>query len=1028
MPTPRLFLGFAIGLCAASTALAAPAKKVDYNRDIRPILSDNCFFCHGPDEKKREAKLRLDVREDAIAKKAFIPGKPDASELVKRIFTKDPDDLMPPPDSHKKLTAAQKDLFKRWIAEGAEYQTHWAYVPPVKAKIPAGKNGVDVLVQARLKEVGLKPSAEADRRTLARRLYFDLLGLPPKPEEVDAFANDKSPDAYAKLVERLLASPHYGERMAIGWLDVVRYADTIGYHSDTPRNVFPYRDYVIRAFNENKRFDQFTREQLAGDLLPNANLETRVGSAFNRLILSTEEGGAQPKDYEQRYLTDRVRAVGTVWLAQTTGCAQCHDHKFDPIAQRDFYSLGAFFADIKEALVGKREEGMMVPSEKDSVELARLDGDIARLQKDFDGPQPVLAAKFSQWQDAAFTAVQHDAKWKPLKPAKVASAQKSKLAVQADGSVLASGKAPDKDTYTVTVTNALKAVTGLRVEALPDDSLPAKGPGRGANGNFVLTEVAVKHQSGKAKAAPVKVAAARATIEQAAASPQKAWAAALTIDGDANAKDAEFGWAILPEVGQAQHLVLELAAPLTVEAGDTLTIELRQNSTKKEHLLGKFRLATTSDADAARVAHPAPPPGDIAAIVKVPTDKRTPAQKDKLFAHFKGVVPELAKLRAELVAAKKAKTDFEAKVPKCLVSVVTETKRTVRILPRGNWMDESGPVMQPALPAFLPVSLKRDAKPDAPLTRADLAEWIVAKDNPLTARVFVNRLWKQFFGTGLSKVLDDMGAQGEPPVNPALLDWLASEFRDSGWDVKHMVRSIVTSATYRQTSTAAKDLQARDPFNREHARQSRWRIEAEMVRDNALAVAGLLNPKIGGPSAKPYQPDGYWENLNFPVRSYDASKGDDQFRRGLYTWWQRSFLHPSMLAFDAPSREECAAERTRSNIPQQALVLLNDPTYVESARAFAARIVKEGSGDATARITWAWRQALSRAPRADELATARALFDKHLAQYKADAKAAESLLKVGLAPLPSAADQAELAAWTSVARVILNLHETITRS
>jgi hypothetical protein len=1028
MPTPRLFLGLVAGLLAASTAFAAPAKKVDYNRDIRPVLSDNCFYCHGPDQNHRKAKLRLDVREDAIAAKAFIPGKPDQSELVKRIFTKDPDDLMPPPDSHKKLTAAQKDLFKRWIAEGAEYQTHWAYVAPKRPAVPAGKNGVDVLVQARLKEVGLKPSPEADRRTLARRLYFDLLGLPPKPEEVDAFVNDKSPDAYAKLVERLLASPHYGERMAIGWLDVVRYADTIGYHSDTPRNVFPYRDYVIKAFNENKRFDQFTREQLAGDLFPNASQETRVASAFNRLILSTEEGGAQPKDYEQRYLTDRVRAVGTVWLAQTTGCAQCHDHKFDPVTQRDFYSLGAFFADIKEPIVGKREEGMMVPSEKETAELARLDGEITKLQSDFDAPHPELAAKFNEWQDATFVAVQHDAKWKPLKPARAASVQKSKLAVQADGSVLASGKAPDKDTYTVTVTNALKAITGLRVEALPDDSLPAKGPGRGANGNFVLTEVVVKVQAKKSDAQPVKLAAARATIEQTAgaANPLKAWAAAFTIDGDA--KDAEFGWAILPHVGQAQHLVLEFAAPLTVEAGDSLTIELRQNSTKKEHLLGRFRLAVTTEADAARVAHPPAPPADIAAILRVTTDKRTAAQKDKLFAHFKGLAPELAKLRGDLAAAKKAKTDYEAKVPKCLVSVSSETKRTVRVLPRGNWMDESGAVMQPALPAFLPVSLKRDAKPETPLTRADLAEWIVAKDNPLTARVFVNRLWKQFFGTGLSKVLDDMGAQGEPPVNPALLDWLASEFVASGWDVKHMVRVIVTSATYRQTSTASKDLQARDPFNREHARQSRWRIEAEMVRDNALSIAGLLNPKIGGPSVKPYQPDGYWENLNFPVRSYDASKGEDQFRRGLYTWWQRSFLHPSMLAFDAPSREECAAERTRSNIPQQALVLLNDPTYVESARAFAARIVKEGSGDATARITWAWRQALARAPRPDELATARALFDKHLAQYKADAKAAESLLKVGLAPLPPAADQAELAAWTSVARVILNLHETITRS
>ncbi len=1031
MTSTRLLLALA-SVALLTTSLAAPAaraKKVDYNRDIRPILSDNCFYCHGPDEKKREAKLRLDVRADALAVKAFVPGKADASELVKRIFTKDADDLMPPPDSHKKLTPVQKDLLKRWVAEGAEYQTHWAYVAPKLPVVPAGKNGVDVLVQARLKEIGLKPAAEADRRTLARRLHFDLLGLPPKPEEVDAFANDKSPDAYAKLVERLLASPHYGERMAIGWLDVVRYADTIGYHSDTPRNIFPYRDYVIRAFNENKRFDQFTREQLAGDLFPNANLETRVASAFNRLILSTEEGGAQAKDYEQRYLTDRVRAVGTVWLAQTTGCAQCHDHKFDPIAQRDFYSLGAFFADIKEAIVGRREDGMMVPSDADTKELARLDGEAARLQKDFDGPQPQLASALEKWQDAAFAAVQHDAKWKPLKPAKVASAKNAKLAIQGDGSVLASGKATENDTYSVTITNTLTGVTGLRLEALPDDSLPSKGPGRAPNGNFILSEVVATVKRAKGEPENVKFASAHATIEQTShteKNPNKGWTAASTIDGDA--KNGTAGWAILPEAGHAQNLVLGLAEPLNLAAGESLTVDLLQFGTTKDHLLGKFRLGTTTEVEAARTALPPAPPADIAAIFKVTTDKRTAAQKEKLLAHFKSLAPELAKLRGDLAAAKKAKTDYEAKVPKCIVSVSSETKRTVRILPRGNWMDESGPVMQPALPAFLPGSIKRDAKPDAPLTRADLAEWIVAKDNPLTARVFANRLWKQFFGTGLSKVLDDMGAQGEPPVNPALLDWLASEFVASGWDVKHLVRTIVTSATYRQTSVASKDLLTRDPENREHARQSRWRVDAELVRDNALTIAGLLNPKIGGPSAKPYQPDGYWENLNFPVRSYDASKGDDQFRRGLYTWWQRSFLHPSMLAFDAPSREECAAERTRSNIPQQALVLLNDPTYVESARAFAGRIVKESSGDATARITWAWRQALARAPRPDELATARALFDKHLAQYKADTKAAESLLKVGLASLPPAAGQAELAAWTSVARVILNLHETITRS
>src|SRR6266498_4042483 len=394
------------------TAGSSTAKsRLSYNRDIRPVLSENCFYCHGPDPNKRKGKLRLDVREEAITKQAIVPGKPGESELVRRIFTKDPDDLMPPPESHKVLTPAQKELVRRWIADGAEYQNHWAYVPPVKSSVPAGWNGIDFLVQKRLKEIGRKPSPEADRRTLARRLSFDLVGLPPKPDEVSAFEKDKAPDAPAKRVEKLLASPHYGERMAIGWLDVVRFADTIGYHSDNPRHIWPYRDYVIKSFNGNKRFDQFTREQLAGDLLPNSTLEQKVGSAFNRLLLSTEEGGAQPKDYEARMLTDRVRAVSTVWLGQTIGCSQCHDHKFDPVTMRDFHSLGAFFADIKEPIIGRREDGMLVPDEKQSAELARFDGELTRLQKDYETPRP---ARAERWEHAAREAVAAETNWTVL--------------------------------------------------------------------------------------------------------------------------------------------------------------------------------------------------------------------------------------------------------------------------------------------------------------------------------------------------------------------------------------------------------------------------------------------------------------------------------------------------------------------------------------------------------------------------------------------------------------------------------------
>lgn len=821
---------------------AVGAEKLQFNRDIRPILADNCFFCHGPDAGHRKGDLRLDVRDAAIEHGAIQPGKPDQSSLVTRVFMHDGDERMPPAESNKVLTEKQQKTLRQWIAEGAEYQQHWAYEPPVKAKIPAGTNGVDHLVRERLQQIGLKPSAEADRRTLLRRLYADLLGLPPTPAETAEFENDTRPDAYERLVDRVLANPHYGERMAIGWLDVVRYADTIGYHSDTPRNVWPYRDWVIRAFNENKPFDRFTIEQIAGDLLPDADTQTRVGSAFNRLLLSTEEGGAQAKDYEARMLTDRVRAVGAAWLGQTTGCCQCHDHKFDPLTMRDFYSLGAFFADIQEPVIGRREEGLVIASKDEEQRLAALDAALADAKRKLDAVTKPLNAAQAEWEKA-------------------------------------------------TIADGLK---------LPELEKGAKPP---------------------------------------AAAKQAATAAAAALKKEAKARSGK--------------------------------------------------------------------------------------EKDAIQTYYRSYVTQ--DYREELDTFARAERERKAlfdTLPKCLVSAHSATPRTVRILPRGNWMDESGEVMQAALPKYLPQPKFEGRTP----TRLDLAQWLVSRENPLTARTVMNRMWKQFFSTGLSKVLDDLGTQGEPPPNAPLLDWLACEFMDSGWDVKHMVRTIVTSRTYRQVSTATPELLAADPYNREHARQSAFRLDAELVRDYALAVAGLLTPKIGGPSVKPYQPDGYWENLNFPTRQYVADTGESQYRRGLYTWWQRSFLHPSLLAFDAPSREECCAERSRSNIPQQALVLLNDPTYVEAARSFAARILAECNGSTSDRITWAWRQALQRAPRADELATIEQLLEKHAKVYREKPESATALLKFGLAPVPERLDPAELAAWTHVARVLLNLHETITRS
>ena len=671
------------GIAAGGAAAKAPIK-ISYNRDIRPVLSDNCFFCHGPDKNKRKGKLRLDAREEAIAKQAIVPGKPDHSELIKRISTAEPDDLMPPPESHKKLTAAQKDLLRRWIAEGAEYQNHWAYVPPVRPPVPAGRNGIDFLVRTRLKELVLRPSPEADRRTLLRRLCFDLIGLPPEPGQVIAFERDKSPDAWPKVVDQLLASPHYGERMAIGWLDVVRFADTIGYHSDNPRNIWPYRDYVIQSLNANKRFDQFTREQLAGDLLTDATLEQRVGSAFNRLLLTTEEGGAQAKDYEARMLTDRVRAVGTVWLGQTIGCSQCHDHKFDPITQRDFYSLGAFFADIKEPIIGRREDGMLVPDPKQAAALGRLEAEIARRRAEYEAPRPEAAAK---WEQAALETIAAETNWTVLTPAKMVSEAGVKLSAD-DDHVISTDKEPKdgKDTYRVTVTANWKDVSGFRLEALSGDKLPTHGPGRAADGNFVITELSLED----AGTNRIALCEATATFEAAR------FPASAALDGELGANN---GWAIRDVSGVEQAIYFRTTEPLTNDEEASLTFVIQQTSGENQ-VLGRFRLAATANPQAVQAPKTAPPAPEISEILQVAPERRSEEQQRKLASYQRNAAPELIDQRRRIAEANKAKTDFEATVPRCLVSVQAEPPRTVRILPRGNWMIETGEVVKPALGLF----------------------------------------------------------------------------------------------------------------------------------------------------------------------------------------------------------------------------------------------------------------------------------------------------------------------------------------
>jgi len=1044
-----------------TTAARTEGPLVSFNKDVRPILADNCYACHGPDRNRRQMGLRLDREEVAKSplrsgEVAIVPGDPARSALIQRVTNPDEQKRMPHVSSGKdRLSAAQIETLRRWIEQGAPWQPHWSYLRPVRPVPPAvkdtqwPKNPVDAFVLAGIEKEGLAPSPEVGPRELLRRLSLDLTGLPPTPEELHAFLGDKAAGAYERQVDRLLASPHFGERMALYWLDLVRYADSVGYHSDNPRTVWRYRDYVVSAFNRNLSFDQFTAVQLAGDLLPDPSMEQRIASGYNRLLQTTEEGGAQPKEYRAIYLADRVRNTSAVWLAATVGCAQCHDHKFDPFLAKDFYSFGAFFADVKEKPVGRREPDYL-PDYRQRPVLEAVDAQVARLRKALEETSPEIEVAQARWEKTLAGKVGHD--WTVLEPVEASSANGTRVLIQGNDFSLiastASGPTPPRDTYTVRFKTVLQGMSAFRLEARTFEELPKGGPGRDSEGGFVVSELVLKDAAGRTL--PLRNATASTPLPASGAR----FSPGAAIDG----RTTEGGWALLAADGLDHRLVVEAAERVgtgedvrrakrsvssaalrqvdpaaersmtgraersaTHSEETTLTLVLHQNA-GQGRTLGRFRLAATTDAPPVLTA---PGPGITKEILEIAAKdpaERTKEQQESITSFFRRVAPELASVRTSLRAAELRKADIVKDVPQSLVTTTGEGE-PVRILPRGNWLDESGEVVAPAVPHFLP-QLETGGQR---ATRLDLARWLTSVDNPLTARVFVNRMWKLFFGQGLARTLEDLGSQGEWPTHPELLDWLAVEFMESGWDVKRLVRTLVTSAAYRQTSWPSPELLGRDPDNRLYARQARFRLDAELVRDNALAISGLLSGKMDGPSVRPYQPRGYWAYLNFPPREWDDSTGEDQYRRGIYTWWQRTFPQPSLVAFDAPSREECVAERTRSNVPQQALVLLNDPTYVEAARVFAERIVREGGSRFEDRLRWAYERAIARAPRAEEARILGDLLRKHGAQYRADPRSAALLVGAGLAPAPKDLDVVELAAWTSVARAILNLPEVITR-
>lgn len=1177
MNTPRLTVrrpaGLAVAvLCAvsiwqwsANPAAAAPAAAtagtpVDYVKDVQPILQARCYECHGPEKQK--GGFRADSKTHAFqggdsGEKPIVPGDTEHSHLLKLVRGDDPDEFMPP--KGERLTAEQIDILTRWIQQGATWPdaaaaavvkpSHWAFTKPVKHEPPArneanvARNPIDHFILAALDKQGLKPSLEADKHTLVRRAALDLTGLPPTPAEVDAFVNDPAPDAYEKMIDRLLASPHFGERWARVWMDIARYADSSGYGSDPLRHTaWPYRDWVIKAFNRNLPFDQFTVDQLAGDLLPTPTEDQIIATGFHRNTMTNTEGGTDDEEWRVAAVKDRTNVTVQAWMGLTMGCTECHTHKYDPITQREYYSFFSFFNQTEDNDQPSEAPTVAVATPEQQQKLAQINAEIAKLQAQMDDPA-TLGVKQAEWES---TVRDHNAGWTVLDPTSLASTAGATLTKQLDGSILASGASASTDTYTFSAAPQLKGITAFRVEALPDSSLGAQGPGRSGHGNFVLNDFRVGLQPagqspGKAAGRFVRLeltgnarlihiaefqafAGAENVATQGEASqsstgydaPAKRgidgntdgtftnnsvthtneeanpwWEVDLkqvreltklvlwprtdsglfarhdglrvsVLDADrkpvwttvvdkgpeksleivpggpsavplsgasatfaqstfepAEAIDADMtqdsGWAIAPQFGKANAAVFETASDLTVEGGASLTITLAQNY--PDHALGRFRISATTRPRPVRAL-----PANIADAIALAPEQRSDAQKAEVAAHFKSVAPHLAATRDSIAQLQKQLAEVKPAQAAVMRELPQQQRRQTNLLIKGNFLVKGDPV-EPAVPAAL------HAWPaGAPMNRLGVAMWIVDKDNPLTARVAVNRFWASLFGAGIVLTQEDFGVMGQPPTHPELLDWLAVTFQhDLKWDVKAVLKLMMTSATYRQSSKLTPELLEKDATNKYLARAPRLRLEAEAVRDQALALSGLLSRKMHGPSVYPPQPDGLWQAAFNGERTYPTSTGEDKYRRGLYTFWRRTTPYPSMAAFDAPSREQCTVRRIHTSTPIQAFVTLNDPVYVEAAQALARRIVAEGGATAGERATFALKLCLARPASPEQVKQVVSLYQSEAAHYKADAAAAQMMATDPLGPLPAGADAAELAAWTVVSNVLLNLDGVLTK-
>lgn len=1112
-------LGFLV-LTAAHAGGAkptVPAEAVDYNRDIRPILASNCFACHGQDPESRQAGLRLDVREGAVAlrngSRAIDPGKPEKSSLVARINAADPDLLMPPASSGHQLTPQQKKLLTVWVEQGAPYAVHWSFAPLRRPAVPKVKNrswsrtSLDPFVLARLEKAGLKPAADADRYTLIRRVSLDLTGLPPTPSEVEAFVQDRSPNAYEKVVDRLLASPRYGEHWARMWLDLARYADTQGYEKDGQRTIWRYRDWVIDALNADMPYDRFTLEQLAGDLLPNPTPSQILATAFHRNTMTNTEGGVDREEFRIAAVKDRVDTTVQVWMGLTMGCAKCHTHKYDPITQREYYRFFALFNQTEDANRSDEAPTVPMPTPEQKGRLAELDDKIRTLRAAFAQDAPELEAQQLAWEkELAAKSL-----WTPLRFERAESAAGASFHSRPDGALVVGGPKLEKDTYTLTFPLPPITVRSLRLEALKDPSLPSGGPGRHTSDqNVVTSELTLEFiaEDGQERK-PVALVNPRADFEQ------QGWPVGGAID-----RKPETGWAWSPQNGKAHVAVFDLKAPLASPGGH-LVATLKQNYPHLQH--GCFRLSVSGSEPALLKAELQP----LSDLARVPRAQRSEKAQKRLDEAFRQTHEPTAGIYREITATEKERSALEAAIPKTPImrELPRDKQRLTRIHQRGNFLDP-GEEVAPGFPtAFGPVPA------GAPPNRLGAAQWLVSPENPLTARVAVNRLWARLFGTGLVETEEDFGTQGSLPSHPELLDHLASlystpaavtlkqgsegagsqgershigqdgygltggkgaggpgereshpsrtaaasdsrgsayairntQYTDSsqyalrithyagkalrntqyagtsplapqpshlpqglGWSTKQLLKMIVMSATYRQAAQSTPEKLKADPTNALLSRGPRFRLPAEVIRDQALAVSGLLSAKTHGPSVMPPQPDGIWKTVYSGLK-WKTSEGDDRYRRSLYTFWRRTSPYPSLTTFDAGSGEFCVVRRIRTNTPLQALVTLNDPAYVEAAGALGRTMLKGKATKTRDRLLAGYYRTLARKPAAPELDRLVRLFDTTLADFRAKPEAAKALLAAASAQPLKDHDTATYAAYLVVANVLLNLDEALTK-